>query len=130
MPDRSPMDWPGPHGRRNFGRVKCHTGVIINSTLQTLIANGRRRRLFQLTFDQLTVSLAAVFAGAILLLLIGTQILDWYWLALLFVGSFAYGLWTVLKHAPSAYQIAQLIDARLHLYDAVSTAFHFASANE
>jgi hypothetical protein len=78
----------------------------------------------------LAVALAAVFAGAILLLLIGTQILDWYWLALLFALSFGYGLWTVLRRAPSQYQIAQLIDARLHLYDAVSTAFHFANADE
>jgi hypothetical protein len=95
-----------------------------------LIDKGLRRRLFQLTFDQLAVALAAVFAGAILLLLIGTQILEWYWLGLLFAASFGYGLWTVLRRAPSQYQIAQLIDARLHLYDAVSTAFHFANARE
>ena len=95
-----------------------------------MIENGRRRRLFQLACDHFVVSLAAVFAGAILLLLVGTQILDWYWLALLFAGSFGYGLWTVVRQAPSRYQIAQLLDARLHLYDAVSTAFHFASANE
>ncbi|HEY3743319.1 MAG TPA: hypothetical protein VGL53_25910 [Bryobacteraceae bacterium] len=86
--------------------------------------------MFQLTFEQLAVALAAVFAGAILLLLVGTQILDWYWLALLFAASFGYGLWSVMKRAPSQYQIAQLIDARLHLYDAVSTAFHFANASE
>ena len=104
--------------------------MIINSTLQTLIEDGRRRRLFQSVCDHLVVALAAVFAGAILLLLVGTQILDWYWLALLFVGAFGYGLWTVVRKAPSRYQIAQLLDERLHLYDAVSTAFHFAGADQ
>lgn len=86
--------------------------------------------MFQLTCDHFVVALAAVFAGAILLLLVGTQILDWYWLALLFAGAFGYGVWTVLKKAPTRYQIAQLIDARLHLYDAISTAFHFATTDK
>ena len=80
--------------------------------------------------DHFVVALAAVFAGAILLLLVGTQILDWYWLALLFVGSFGYGIWTVLRKAPTQYQVAQLLDERLHLYDAVSTAFHFAGLDQ
>src|SRR5882724_236033 len=124
MPGRSPMDWLGQQ-LSDFGLRRCHTGFIINSTLQSLIENGRRRRLFQLTCDHLVVALAAAFAGAILLLLVGTQILDWYWLGLLFAGSFGYGVWTVVRQAPSRYQIAQLIDARLHLFDAVSTAFHF-----
>ena len=123
------MDSPGQQSS-DFGSRRCHTGFIINSTLQSLIENGRRRRLFQLTCDYFVVSLAAVFAGAILLLLVGTQILDWYWLAILFAGAFGYGVWTVVRNAPSLYQIAQLIDARLHLYDAVSTAFHFASADK
>ena len=95
-----------------------------------MIENGRRRRLFQLTCDHFVVAIAAVFAGAILLLLVGTQILDWYWLALLFAGAFGYGLWTVLRQVPSLYEIAQLIDARLHLYDALSTAFHFGAADQ
>ena len=76
------------------------------------------------------MALAAVFAGAIVLLLVGTQILDWYWLAILFALAFGYGIWNVLRNAPSAYQVAQLIDARLHFHDSVSTAFHFASADQ
>ena len=83
-----------------------------------------------MTCDHFVVALAAVFAGAILLLLIGTQILDWYWLALLFAGAFGYGVWTVLRKAPTPYQVAQLLDARLHLFDAVSTAFHFAGMDQ
>ena len=73
---------------------------------------------------------AIVFGGAILLLLIGTQILDWFWLAILFAASFGYGLWTILRNQPSYYQIAQLIDDRLQLHDTLSTAFHFSSSTE
>ena len=99
-------------------------------TLQTLLESARRRWLLQLSTNQLMMACAIVFGGAILLLLIGTQILDWFWLAILFAASFGYGLWTILRNQPSYYQIAQLIDDRLQLHDTLSTAFHFSSSTE
>jgi hypothetical protein len=95
-----------------------------------LLDRARRRRLTQLASDQLVVACAAVFAGAILLLLVGTQLLEWYWLAVLFAASSGYGLWTILRSMPSHYEIAQLIDARLQLFDMLSTAFHFSRTQE
>ena len=88
---------------------------------------ARRRHLAQVTVEQLAVASGAAFAGVILLLLVGTQILEWYWLALLFVGSFGIGLWRTWKRTPSRYRLAQMVDARLDLHDTLSTAFVYES---
>jgi hypothetical protein len=66
-------------------------------------------------------------AGVIVLLLAGTQILDWYWVALLTVVSFGVGLYRLRKTIPSTYELAQRIDRRLNLADALSTAIYFSS---
>ena len=66
-------------------------------------------------------------AAFTLLLLVGTQILNWYWPALLFVVSFAYGAYRLRGRIPGLYRLAQAIDDRLGLHDALSTAFHFSS---
>lgn len=59
-------------------------------------------------------------------MLIGTQILDWYWLVILFAGSLGFGLWRMLRQVPSHYALAQQIDQRLGLADSISTAYNFA----
>jgi hypothetical protein len=66
--------------------------------------------------------------GAVLLLLLGTQILDWYWVVLLAVASLGAGLYRARKKIPSAYLIAQWIDRRLNLADTLSTANYFSEA--
>ena len=66
--------------------------------------------------------------GAVVLLLIGTQILDWYWLVILFAGSFGFGVWRTMQRLPSRYALAQQIDERMGLYDAVSTAYNFENS--
>ncbi len=73
-------------------------------------------------------SFSAAFAlgGAILLLLLGTQILDWYWLVILFAASLAVGVYRARKKVLSAYQVAQSIDGRLGFHDALSTAHYFS----
>ena len=65
--------------------------------------------------------------GTIVLLLAGTQILDWYWVVLLAVASLGVGLYRLRKSIPSKYKLAQKIDRRLKLADALSTATYFAS---
>ena len=73
------------------------------------------------------VSFAAVvaLAGAILLLVVGAQILSWYWLVLLFVGGLAASAYRSRGQLLSAYEVAQSIDRRLSLHDMLSTAYHF-----
>ena len=77
--------------------------------------------------EQSGVAIAAALAGLVVLLLIGTQILDWYWLVLVFAGSLAFGVWRTMSRVPSRYVLAQQIDHRLGLYDSISTAINFST---
>ncbi|MFN7920034.1 MAG: hypothetical protein U0Q16_08055 [Bryobacteraceae bacterium] len=90
-----------------------------------LVARARQRALFNLVGQQLTVGVIAALAGAILLLLVGTQILDWYWLVVLFLAGAGISAWRTMSLLPSSYSVAQIIDRRLDLKDAISTAYHF-----
>jgi len=66
-------------------------------------------------------------AGAILLLVTGTSLLEWYWIALLAIASLAVGLYRFRRRIPSEYRLAQRIDWKLNLADALSTAKYFAA---
>lgn len=73
------------------------------------------------------MALAIGMGGAIVLLLAGTQILDWYWVVALAVVSLGVGLYRLRKRIPSKYKLAQRIDRRMVLADAISTATYFAT---
>ena len=60
-----------------------------------------------------------------MLLLVGAQILNWYWLVLLFAGALATGAYRLRASLLTSYQIAQSVDRRLELKDALSTAYYF-----
>jgi len=64
-------------------------------------------------------------AGVVALLVLGTQILDWYWPAVLFIVSLAVGVYRVRRKILSPYRLLQRVDWRLKLHDAVSTAYYF-----
>ena len=81
------------------------------------------RSLLILVVEQLAFALAVVFAGGILMLLLGTQILDWYWLTLLSVTAFAVSIVRVRNRMLTPYRIAQTVDRRLRLNDSLSTAW-------
>jgi len=80
--------------------------------------------------DKGALALLIGMGGVILLLLTGTQILDWYWPVLLAVVSLAVGLYRLRRSLPSPYKLSQQIDRRLGLADALSTAVHFAGHPE
>jgi hypothetical protein len=91
-----------------------------------LLARARRRCFTNLLLEQCAVALAIAMGGGIILLLSGTQILNWYWIVLLAAGSLGFGLYRLRKTIPSTYELAQRIDRRLTLADALSTATYFA----
>ena len=95
-------------------------------TLTNLLERARRRLVGQLALDKAALAMVIGMGGAILLLLFGTQILDWYWPVLLIAASLSVGIYSVRKSLPSFYQLAQMIDRRLGLADSLSTAVHFA----
>jgi len=96
-----------------------------SSAVLELVQRGRRRALLQVLVRHMSLALAIAFGGAILLILLGTQILNWYWVLGLFAGGFAYSAWRSRASVPGAYQVAQSIDRQLDLKDTLSTAFHF-----
>ena len=83
-----------------------------------------------LLIEQASFSLALALGGAILLLILGTQILNWYWLVLLFAVSLAAGAYRGRNKILSHYRVAQSIDAHLNLHDTLSTAFFFGEHPE
>jgi hypothetical protein len=83
-----------------------------------------------LLIEQGSFSLTLVFGGAILLLILGTQILNWYWLLLLFAVSLGVGAYRGRNKILSHYRVAQSIDAELGLHDALSTAYFFANRSD
>ncbi len=76
-------------------------------------------------FQQACIALSVAAGGASLLLVAGTQIVNWYWLPVLFGGSLAVGVYRTRKRFPSRYQTVQDVDRRLELHDTLSTAYHF-----
>ncbi|MBZ5632997.1 MAG: hypothetical protein LAO55_07705 [Acidobacteriia bacterium] len=99
-------------------------------TLTDLLERARRRLFGQLVLDKGALALLIGMGGAILLLITGTQILDWYWPVLLVAVSLGVGIYRLRKSLPSLYKLAQQIDRRLGLADSLSTAVHFAAHPE
>ena len=100
-----------------------HDGVLAG-----LLATARRRCIWHLFLDNLALALTVAMGGAILLLLAGNQILNWYWVAILAMASLGVSLYRTRGRVPSTYQVAQHIDARLKLADSLSTAAYFAES--
>ncbi len=99
--------------------------MVEQSALTELIRKGRRRQIRNLLIQQASFSAALALGGAILLLILGTQILNWYWLVLLFTVSLAAGVYRGRNRILTGYRVAQAIDARLGFDDALSTAHYF-----
>jgi len=90
-----------------------------------LVRRAQRRFFFNELFAQGANLASAVLLAVILLLLAGTEVLNWQWLVLLPLGAAAIGLYTAWRRRPSAYRTAQLVDTRLGLADTLSTALYF-----
>ena len=96
-------------------------------SLTDLLERARRRLFGQLALDKGALALVIGMAAVILLLLAGTQILDWYWPVLVVAVSLGVGIYRLRKSLPTPYKLSQEIDKRLGLADSLSTAVHFAA---
>ncbi len=76
-----------------------------------------------LSVEELGLALSVFFAGAILMLLLGTQILEWYWLLPLAAAGLIIGAVRVRRRVVDRYEVAQLLDETLALNDSLSTAW-------
>ena len=97
-----------------------------HSPLSRLLSQARVRELTHLAVDKGALALTIVLGGAAALLLAGTDILNWYWLALLAAASLGAGAYRLRKSLSSRYILAQRIDHKLALADALSTAVYFS----
>jgi hypothetical protein len=95
------------------------------SALLDLIRRGRRRQALHLAIHATSFGAVIALAGAILLLVVGAQILNWYWLAVLFAAGVVAGAYRLRSSLLKPYEIAQSIDQRLGFKDALSTAYYF-----
>jgi hypothetical protein len=95
------------------------------SALLDLIRRGRRRQASHLAIHAASFGAVIALAGAIVLLVVGAQILNWYWLVVLFAAGLAAGAYRLRSSLLKPYEIAQSIDRRLALKDALSTAYYF-----
>lgn len=96
----------------------------------TLVRRARRRVLQNELLTQGANALSAALAGFILLLILGTEILNWYWMVVIPAAALAAVFYRLRKRLPSLYATAQIIDRRLGLADAISTAVFFDSEPE
>ncbi|MEX2263115.1 MAG: hypothetical protein WD696_14260 [Bryobacteraceae bacterium] len=90
---------------------------------------ARRRFLWNEILAQAAWASSAALAGFIALLLAGTQVLDWRLILVVAAAALAAGMVRTMRRLPSAYAVAQQVDRRLGLADAISTALHFAGAS-
>ncbi len=103
----------------------AETGSSPTGTLDDILKRARKRYLANLLIRQAAIAVCAGAGGIMLLLLVGTQILDWYWPLALFTIVLAYGVYRVSRLSLPSYRLAQMIDRSLDLQDRVSTAFYF-----
>lgn len=78
-----------------------------------------------LALEQAALAIGVGAGGAILLLLLGTQLLDWYWPVMLALAGLAIGVYRARRRVLAEYNLAQLIDSRLNLQDRISTIYYF-----
>jgi hypothetical protein len=91
-----------------------------------LIRRARLRLLNLELISQGANAFCAALVAFIVLLLLGTQILNWYWAALIPAAAIGYGLYRSFSKRPSSYRTAQIVDHRLTLADTLSTAVYFS----
>ncbi len=94
--------------------------------MKQLLDQARKRVISHLLLDKGALAVTIGMGGVVLLLLIGTQILNWYWPVLLAALSLGVGIWQLRKFIPSRYELAQRIDRKMSLADSLSTAVYFS----
>jgi len=92
----------------------------------TLVQRARRRLFGNELLSQGANAFSAAVAVFILLLLLGTQVLDWRLALLIPLVAAGAGFFIARRRLPGPYQVAQLIDHRIGLADSLSTAFYFS----
>jgi hypothetical protein len=94
--------------------------------MSEVIRRARRRLLANELISQAANAFSAALIAFIFLLLTGTELLRWQWLLLVPAAAIGAGIYAAFRRLPSCYITAQIVDRRLGLADALSTAWFFA----
>lgn len=94
--------------------------------LDDLIRRARRRYVRNLLLKQGIRAASAALAGLILLLLVGTEVLDWPWVLAIVAGSLLAGFRAFRRESFTPDRVAREIDRRLGLHDSLSTALFYS----
>lgn len=94
----------------------------------SFIERARRRFLWNELLAQFATASALLVAGVILLLVLGTQILDWRVVIALAIAGSGIALYRMFRRMPTPYKVAVLVDERAGLHDSLSTALFFSDA--
>ena len=94
--------------------------------MHELIRRARLRLLNLELISQGAKAFGAALLIFIVLLLLGTEILNWYWVILIPLAALAAGVYSAYRRRPSSYRTAQIVDHRLTLADTLSTAVYFS----
>jgi len=96
--------------------------------ISELIRRARRRVVRNELLSALTLAASVALGAIVLLLLFGTQILDWRILAVLCLAGLGLALVRTMRRVPSPYRLAIAVDRRAGLQDSLSTALFFEDA--
>ncbi|HLK69740.1 MAG TPA: hypothetical protein VKU19_40200 [Bryobacteraceae bacterium] len=91
-----------------------------------LVRRARRRLFGNELLAQGANAASAALVAFILLLLVGSQILNWQWILLIPVVAALIGFFRARARVPSPYLAAQIIDRRMELHDSLSTALYYS----
>jgi hypothetical protein len=116
--ETTPLEDPG---------LRASVTIQRGLTVLALVRRARRRILHNLLFYEGANAASAALCAFILLLVIGTQVLNWYWALLLPGAAVGLAVWRVRRRLPSLYVTAQRVDRRMQLADALSTALYFGT---
>jgi hypothetical protein len=94
-----------------------------------LVRRARQRLLFNELLSQGANASSAALIAFILLLLLGTQVLSWWWALAVPLVAAGVGLYVARRRLPSPYTVAQIVDRRCALADTLSTALVFSQAD-
>lgn len=100
----------------------------VSGAVFELLGRAQRRQLWQLIATHAVELASFLLAGVALLLLVGTNLLPGSVLAVAALICLALLVLRVRRNQSSSYHLAQLLDSRLHLHDALSTAVYYTQA--
>src|SRR5260370_32743544 len=125
--DLSPLYSASRASDNRFRPVRPPRETTINDgiDIRELVRRVRRRFFFNIAVAQAVVAASVAMAGVILILVLGSQLLDWRWPALLAVVTFPLAFYRTARRGPSSYRVAQIVDDRLDLRDSLSTPRFF-----